>query len=375
MNVHESSDADLQRYISRADLLIEVERWQDARPILLDAMRLAPEDTRVLCRLSLVEYHLGELREAIRFADLSIGFDPECEWAFRLRSLALSALGNHRDAVQAAHEAVRLMPQGREAIYILCVAQRQAGLIMDAKVTARQLLAIAPDWSPTFEALTTVALAAREWADAEEFGCQGLEIDPNSFSMLNNVGVALLEQKRKREAVEFFEAAARLQPDKKIVRSNLRIAVDGYLKLAPVALVIGWILVRFLNVDTTASLVGLVLLGGAVVAVQSYKRRRLSSTVRNFMELEKQSQSLRHGGNGLSGILRLQGRNGFGRIILPLVVVVIVFRVYTDLMSGFLKQISGAWYAWILFPLLALIGIGAVGWSIWISFRNSREDA
>jgi len=348
-------------YISRVDALIDVDRWSEARGLLLEALRLAPEDTGALCRLSLVQYHLGEHYEALDWADRAIAADPECDWACRLRSLALSAVGNDRDAVKAAREAVRLAPQGREALYLLSSAQRKYGLVKDAKVTAHDLLAVAPEWINTFEALTLVALAERKWKEAEEYGRRGLEIDPNSYSMLNNIGVALLEQKRKREAVECFEAAARVQPDRPVARKNLKVAVDRYLKLTPIVFVLGWISLHAANVDSRVSLFGLGAVGVGVLVARWYKRRQLSDTVRTFMRLETQDYR------------RPRWWLELGEVLLPLVIVVAVIGFYANWMDDFLTDHAGAWYTWIVFLLVTVVSLGAIGWAVWKVFRNRRE--
>jgi tetratricopeptide (TPR) repeat protein len=154
-----------------------------------------------------------------------------------------------------------------------------------------------------------VALGRRDWKAAEAPFRRVLQLDPHSWTALNNLGVALRRQGRRKEAIEYFEAAARANPRASVARDNLFRSVSRHAGVGGLAgglilvLKYGLIAVPAAHaIDNLASPIGrniqnqpiavagiflLVLCVVVLDAIYRWRRRqRLSPTVRAFHKAE-----------------------------------------------------------------------------------------
>src|SRR5206468_9364332 len=141
---------------------------------------------RLLCRLSLAHLNLNENDLAQRYANDAIGADPQEEWGHRLRSIVLLRQGRKRESLESAKEAVRLAPHEPLAIYSLVQSQRASQMIKEARETAERLREIAPDNTYAYESLGLLAIDESKYDEAEFHCRKALELNPNSYTAMNN---------------------------------------------------------------------------------------------------------------------------------------------------------------------------------------------
>jgi tetratricopeptide (TPR) repeat protein len=233
-----ASETDFQDYfsmMSRAQALMDIERWDEAVAILNKGLSSDPDNHWILCSLAFSHLSMGDRSRAIEYADRAVSIEPEDEWGHRLRSVILLQKKKNGESLQAASEAVRIAPESPMALYVLVqalIANKQLG---EARVTAEKLRQIAPESEIAHEALGNVALEQRRWNAAEEHFEAALRINPNSYEAMNNLGVALLNQGRENEATERFHQAAAINPMGAVARANLKSSVIKFLPLTGVA--------------------------------------------------------------------------------------------------------------------------------------------
>lgn len=222
--------------IDRAHALIEIGRYAEAIVELSSVAGRHSDNYYVLCSLSLCNYHLGNMREAQDLADQAIAVEPENEWAYRLRSLCLTARGLHDKALDAAREAVRKAPDEPFALRTLIGAQITFSNFDEAEGTAQLLLTLAPDQAESHELAGLLKLAQEDVSGAEKHFLRALEIDPQSATAHNNLGMVYLEQSqgpllaypgRGRKARDAFLSALKLQPTLAEARQNLQAAENN----------------------------------------------------------------------------------------------------------------------------------------------------
>ncbi len=351
--------SELRQIVARADALMELERWGDAIRLLLDALRLAPDSTAVLCRLSLNHLNLGDAAQSLACADRAVASDPESEWAHRLRSLALSARSNYKAALAAASECVRLDPDGREGLHTLSEAQRCCGQYTEARRTAERLLAVAPEWSSTFEILSVIASSQKRWRDMESYSRKALALNPNAYYALNNIGVALLNMNRKAEAIEYFEAAARLRPDRSTARDNLKVAVKSYLKITPAIFIVAWIVIQAARINVGVAIFGSVVLAAFVLGRRLVRRHDLSPTVQRFIAGERRKSR--------AEIWSL----GMIRSVAPAVGILALVAIYN---FWALTVLFDAVDNGVLWMVLYLIGLGFIGAVVWMAWQRWKRE-
>jgi Flp pilus assembly protein TadD len=212
----------------QAQALIGAGRAGQAAAILTQGLSLAPEDYELLCLMGQALIQDRQLAEAARFAEQALTVFPDNSWAHRIRSVALRQTHRH-EALESAMEAVRLDPSEPANWHTLASAHLQVFNLREARISAERLLALAPAWDLTHQVLFLVASKEENHKEAEQHCRRELEINPNSFYGMNNLGVALLNQGRKRQAVEIFNRAAKMNPAENIARNNLKVAASKYL--------------------------------------------------------------------------------------------------------------------------------------------------
>ena len=108
--------------LDRADALLDVDRADQAREIIVRVMARDPESVRAACLLASafrVSEDWARMRAA---AERACALAPEHSWAHQLRSVALRGLGHHASAAAAARQAVKLDPENPSALVTLVQA-------------------------------------------------------------------------------------------------------------------------------------------------------------------------------------------------------------------------------------------------------------
>src|SRR5262249_31103233 len=109
--------------------------------------------------------------------------------------------------------------------------------LSEARETALRGREIAPEAPESHIVLAMVEMERKSWREAEEHLRKALSLHPNSYAVLNDLGVCLLNQRREREATEMFRQAARANPSSEGVRNNLKNSVVKYLPVPGAILV------------------------------------------------------------------------------------------------------------------------------------------
>ena len=81
----------------------------------------------------------------------------------------------------------------------------------------------------TWEALARLSFHQKRWRDVERYSRKALELDPESYAAMNFLGLSLRGLNRFREAVEYFDRPAKLDPAATTARNNLKEAVAWHL--------------------------------------------------------------------------------------------------------------------------------------------------
>jgi tetratricopeptide (TPR) repeat protein len=118
--------------------------------------------------------------------------------------LTYDGLGQHRRAIEAYGDAVRLSPDSAEAHYNLGVAYDKLRLYDEAVEAYGQGLVLNPDWA---KARSNLGVAyARQHR-------QAVRLAPDVAGMAYNLGVALDKKGSAEEAVRWYGRALELDPD------------------------------------------------------------------------------------------------------------------------------------------------------------------
>ncbi|WP_051110655.1 tetratricopeptide repeat protein [Longispora albida] len=135
-------------YLSRARLLFDLERWQEANGELEAALAMAPADPDVLSLMALCQLNLGNSERAAQCAAVATSVAPGHEDALITRAWVLASAGDPGPAIGYAEE---LQREFGGSAYATLIAAALLGVVsggqpaLDAAWTAVRLAPADPD--------------------------------------------------------------------------------------------------------------------------------------------------------------------------------------------------------------------------------------
>lgn len=257
---------------ARAKALMAVGRYEAAAEVLAAAVARDPGDARLLCELALCHHFLDQGDRALETVDRALACEPGSEWGHRLRTVILIGQGtpaSRAEAQRAADEAVRLAPHSVSAWVVRSRAARVRKDFPTALASATRAIELNPTEGSGHEAYGLAMLDAGNAVVAEQAFRHQLSLDADNASAINNLGRALLEQRRKQEATALFARAAALDPTEAAYRRNVGLGAYSLTRVSAPLLLVG----------VAAALVGGVpgILAAIVVvgAITAWKKRQL----------------------------------------------------------------------------------------------------
>lgn len=148
---------EVEGYISRAELLIELTRYDEAREELAAALLHHPHNVDALSLLAIVELEAGQPADSLTAADAALALDPADDRALRIRGYALAGLGRVDEAVTAAERLLDVdrLAWWRHMHYALIRSRARNG--QEALDAAWQAIRLAPDRPEPHAALAAIA--------------------------------------------------------------------------------------------------------------------------------------------------------------------------------------------------------------------------
>jgi len=123
--------------------------------------------------------------------------------------------------VGSGREAVRLSPRNANSHLALAGALTVTGDIPEADMAVHEMLRLAPNSAAAWVTASLVALSAKNWDASISASRRALEIEPENYAALNNLGVALRASGKNRKGTRVLAEAARTNPNDRIARQNL----------------------------------------------------------------------------------------------------------------------------------------------------------
>jgi tetratricopeptide (TPR) repeat protein len=234
-------DASVENLLERAEVLMEVGRNAEAVSVLKEAARTAPDDHRVLCRLSLASIRLKDYTGGLNYAKLAVAAAPDSEWAHRLCSIAYRCLKDPQEATTAARKAVTLDVENCQGYQVLAMAQIALGDVDAAGRSADRALELAPYDADVLALQAEVAMSHSKYTEAEKWARRALDLDAENAEALRVLGNALLRTKGKRAALPCYVALLKLDPGYSTVQQFIIECFTGFTYLvAPLLLLAIW---------------------------------------------------------------------------------------------------------------------------------------
>lgn len=251
-----------QNLIDRAEHLIEIERQDDAIPLLAKALGLDPDSAYANGLMAQALLGIERPEDALKYAEKTIELEPEDEWGHRIRSLVLTEMGHHREALKSAEESVRIAPYDPAALSTLANAWLSVRKPKKAKEVGEKLIEAAPYWEGSHFTMGNIQLQSGDNYQAERSFREALKINPEFANARNNLGVAVLRQDTNApgsmfgfksnsiitppgSADDHFQEALRLQPENEHAAENFKNQYSYLTAIIPVFAFIPFMMITF----------------------------------------------------------------------------------------------------------------------------------
>jgi len=204
--------------------LLRLHRTAEALERATRALADDPDQPDVVVLRAIAHIRLREPEQALAVATRGCATYPDVAWMHQIRGGALSALGRHRNAVDAIYEATVLDPLNQAHLVALTEAliglssvlpkhlPDHRELIERAAQAAAQARTLAPHDAGAHFARAEVYLTQEDWKAATESARQGLAIDPEDPRGHEIAGIAAAGLDNARRAGDHFLAAVRADP-------------------------------------------------------------------------------------------------------------------------------------------------------------------
>lgn len=277
---------DIWRAGARIESLLELRRWNEARPLVEALVAQRPDEAALHALRAQCLLGQGDPTAALEAANRVVALSPEDEWGHRLCALALGEMDLNHEAVRAANEAVRLAPDEWRTHKVFAEAAMDVpGRSLEALHAAHAAVRLAPNEAVSHTTLGIVAQSRNDYTTAKAAYERALAIDPNQSAALNNLTV-LRGTVNLRRALRGLAQSLRSDPHSEVARRNLdHLAVAFPLRLyaaAVMALLAGLLVVSISGGPNLASWAIALLLLGGIGAYSVLTARLIPRSVRGY---------------------------------------------------------------------------------------------
>ena len=188
-------------------------------------------------------------------------------------------------------------PTEELVLQVTAEAQLACGKTAEAEATAARLIELYPASASGFDVRGRALMGRKRFAEAEASMLEALRLEPDDWTLNNNLGVVLQRQKKTKAAIQAFERAAIADPAAKVPQQNLFGAANSYVRAG--GLFFGaYMFLRLIPVIGKAThlsnelifaivAVAIVALFGGAWFIRRRRRQQLGPTVERFLQHER----------------------------------------------------------------------------------------
>lgn len=154
----------------------------------------------------------GQLSAAEDILTKATQTNPQDAAAFQKLGVAVALQGRRTEAITLFEKAIEIKPDFALAYNGLALALSEESRLQKAEENCLKGLEADKNCLPLYSTYAKTLKAQSRLEDAEETLLAGLALAPNDLQLLVNLGAISGELRKKDEAIEYFEAASKLQP-------------------------------------------------------------------------------------------------------------------------------------------------------------------
>ena len=199
--------------LMKAGLLARLNRYDEAKAAMADAVALAPDDPEQHAALANILSSNGEVAAAEAAARRAIAFGAEEVAAHRALANVLFRSGRLAEAIDAVRQAIRVLPSAAGSYVWLGQYLSRAGDLSGAASAMRQAVKLGGAWTDTLPRLAEVLAKQGRYNDAMDELRAGLARAPESAELHFALGQLLAGQGEIVGAEASFRTALALRPN------------------------------------------------------------------------------------------------------------------------------------------------------------------
>lgn len=206
-----------QYWLSLIDTLIKLERNEDARRILLQAIQLGHNKNyfkNIEAYLDTIEY--SKLQESPEIVD------PSELLIKKIRNLVIRR--DFKTAIKKTNKLIKKYPSSIKLLELCAVAYQGLEKNNFSIIALRKALALKPNSLEIMNRLGIFLIEAEKFDEAIELFNKASLIDPNNSVVMFNIGLVFYKKKMPREAIAHFTRAIALDPNFSDAHVNLGLA-------------------------------------------------------------------------------------------------------------------------------------------------------
>jgi len=197
-------------------------RMKEAIDCFNEALRIQPEDGRVLCHLGTAYSKLGDSGRAAYFLDKSLRIRPEDPDALYNLGNIYAKAGDWDRAITNYRHALQLAPDQTDVLNNLGFALAARKQLSEAIATFERALKLDGDYADAHNNLATVLFMQERFDEAVHHYREAIRITPENPQIQANLGDAMVKEGRFVEAVQSYRAALQLSPDDARIQAKLQ---------------------------------------------------------------------------------------------------------------------------------------------------------
>lgn len=213
--------------ISRATILVEQKRLDEASKILMEALASEPNNAHVLAMLSQIQIDKEQYTEAITLIDKAIAIEPDTSYLFYIKALCLFNMENYTGAEDMLQVSISLDPDDADNFALFAHIQLMRKDYEEALSYADEALICESDHILALNVRSTALLNLNKKEESYQTIEDALSEDPNNAYTHANFGWNLLRKGDNKKALEHFTQALKIDPNNDYAQAGMAEAIKA----------------------------------------------------------------------------------------------------------------------------------------------------
>ena len=213
--------------LSRAQVLIEQQRYKEAEAILNDLLIQNPTSSYILAITAEVSLQLDKKEKALELINNAIAIEPDEAYCYYIKAKILLDSENYDGAEENLTVATTFNPEDNDAFALWAFIKQRRKQYEKALRLANQALSLAPENILALNTRSSALLKLDKKEEAFNTIEGALKEDPNNAFTHANYGWSLLEKGDHKKALTHFQEALVNDPNNEYAQAGMAEAIKA----------------------------------------------------------------------------------------------------------------------------------------------------